>query len=178
MRVLAERFSAWDPDLLALSEVDDGDALALATRFDRQWAYRGGQALLWRRRFEASGVHGRYLPAVPLQPFERRGLLHVDGTLDGTALTVFSTRFTESRDRVRDLRRTRSWIRASHSERIVLCITNPPAADAFRDLGFEQRADRSALDALVATRGLWIESSDMARAAGGLGMQLALRIRA
>ena len=175
---LARYVNAIDPDVLALSEVDAGNALALATRFDRQWAYRGGQAVLWNRRFDAEKVHDLYLPAVPLQRFERRGLLRVDGRCDGSELSIFATRFAPDRASVRDLRFTRSVIRAVASARIMLFVTTPPAAGsaAFRDLDLHAERDGSAPDVMLAVRGFTIQSCTATTAQNGIGTQLIARL--
>ncbi|MGA8533554.1 MAG: endonuclease/exonuclease/phosphatase family protein [Candidatus Tumulicola sp.] len=181
MRALAQCVSALDPDVLALSEVDAGDALAVATRFDRQWAYRGGQAVLWNRRFVAVKVHDLYLPATPLAPFERRGLLRVDGRCDSTELTLFAARFAPARACVRDLRFTRSAIRASGAARIVLFLTDPPGAGraSFGDLGLRPEcADAAAADLMLAVRGCSVQSCIVARAENGIGAQLIARVTA
>ena len=165
--------------MLALSEIDDGDALALATQFGYQWAYRGGQALFWNARFVASRVEESYLPAPPLQAFERRGLLRVDGRCGKHELSLLTTRFAPNRARARDLRLTRSVIRETRGPRVLLFIANPPAAgsNAFRDLGFAQ-TDAYALPALMlAARGCALESCLESAGTDGLGAQLVALFR-
>jgi hypothetical protein len=83
----------------------------MATRFDCDWAYRGGQALFWRPWFRAHEVHDRYLPAPPGRPFERRGLLEVDGEFDGRALTLIATQLSNDRARIREVRFIRTTVR-------------------------------------------------------------------
>ncbi len=178
MRELAQRVSESDPDLLALSEIDDGDALALATRFDRQWAYRGGQALLWNQRFTTVNVHDLYLPAAPLQPFERRGLLRIDARCDGVQASIFATRFAPDRAAVRDLRFTRSALRAARARRILLFVTDPPAAGiaAFRDLRFQTLAN-DAPDMMLGVRGFTMESCVASAAQDGIGAHVVARVK-
>lgn len=169
---MAERVTGARPDILALSEVEDGDALAIATLFDYQWAYRGGQALFWNARFVAARIEESYLPAPPLQTFERRGLLRVDGRCGRSELALLTTRFAPSRARARDLRLTRTVIREMRAPRVLLFIANPPApgSDAFRDLGFAER-DAYAMPAfMLAARGCALESVD--EAADGFGAQV------
>ncbi len=180
MRALAQFVSETFPDVLALSEVDAGDALAIATRFDRQWAYRGGQAVLWNRRFAEAKVHDLYLPVAPLQPFERRGLLRVDGSCDGLEASLFATRFAPDRASVRDLRFTRSAIRAARSRRILLFLTDPPSAGsaAFRDLDLQAAANGDAADLVLAVRGFTVESFTASPARNGIGAQRVARLRA
>lgn len=122
--------------MLAISEIDAGDALATATRFDREWAYRGGQALLWKRRIHVERVHESYLPAFPARPFDRRGLLRVDGRVDSIALSLFATQFALDRHRVRDLRFTRAALRSAE-ETAALFVGEPGVGKVgFKDLGF------------------------------------------
>jgi hypothetical protein len=171
--------TASQPDVLALSEIDDGDALALATQFGYQWAYRGGQALFWNARFVANRVEESYLPAPPLQAFERRGLLRVDGRCGKRELTLLTTRFASNRARARDLRLTRSVIREARAPHVLLFIANPPAAgsNAFRDLGFAQ-SDAFARPALMlAARGCALESCLESANGDGLGAQLVALFR-
>ena len=77
--------------------IDEGDALALATRFDCGYAYRGRQALFWNAHFSAREVLDRYLPGAPLRPFDRRGLLQVDGIYEGGQLALIATQFAIER---------------------------------------------------------------------------------
>jgi hypothetical protein len=174
MRALAEHVSVSKPDLLALSEIDDGDALALATRFDLQWAYRGGQALLWNGRFTHANVYDSFLPAPPLQAFERRGLIRVDGHYDGNDLSLVASRFAADRSRARDLRFTRGVLRLARTPRMLLFITNPPAArsDAFRDLGFFVNQSNVAADVMLAARGCSVQSCIVVGGAYGIGTKL------
>jgi len=97
MLSLAATVSETDPDVLAVCEIDAGDAFALATRFAREWAYRGGQALFWTRAFAAATVHDLYLPFAIQRPFDRRGLLRVDGAIGGVPAAVFATQLGAAR---------------------------------------------------------------------------------
>ncbi len=171
--------TASHPDVLSLSEIDDGDALALATQFGYQWAHRGGQALFWNARFVATRVEESYLPAPPLQAFERRGLLRVDGRCGKRDLTLLTTRFASNRTRARDLRLTRSVIREVRAPSVLLFVANPPevGSAAFRDLGFAQ-ADAYAMPALMlAARGCALRSCAENASADGLGAQLLALVR-
>ena len=126
-----------DPDVACVHGIDAGDALALATRFDRQWAYRGGEALYWNATVRARSVHDRYMPAVPLRPFERRGLLQVDATYRGEALTLVATSLGDDRStRIRDLRFARSVLRSTATGAIAFVANAAPSRIAFGDLGF------------------------------------------
>jgi hypothetical protein len=180
LRSLATCVTELDPDILAVSEIDAGDALAIATRSDRQWAYRGGQALLWNRRFAARKVHDLYLPVLPLQPFERRGLLRVDGLCDGSELTLFATRFSPDRTRIRDLRFARSAIRAC-SAKVVLFVAAPPPVRArigFADLGLQSRCGDDIADLMVAARGFVLNSCNVGAERDGIGAPVVARLTA
>src|SRR5581483_9148979 len=99
------------PDVLAVCEIEPGDALSLATRFALQWAYRGRQALFWSARVRADAVHDLYLPRAG-RPFERRGLLRVDASLDGDPCALVATQFASDRgERIPELRFARSQLR-------------------------------------------------------------------
>ena len=111
-RELAEFVARTDPAIFAATGIDAGDAFALATRFARQWAYRGAQALFWSDAFRAHEVHDRYLPMTALRPFDRRGLLLVDGEFEGRALSLVATQLGATRDTfVREARFAREQVR-------------------------------------------------------------------
>ena len=109
-RTLAERVTASHPDVLSLSEIDDGDALALATQFGYQWAHRGGQALFWNARFVANARGGIVLAGA-------------------AAASIRAARFAAGR---RPLRQARP-----HAAHDALCVESHacprPAAHAQRD---------------------------------------------
>ncbi|HEY1976059.1 MAG TPA: hypothetical protein VGG89_05935 [Candidatus Baltobacteraceae bacterium] len=137
MRSLAALFSADDPDVAALSGIDAGDALATATRFDREWAYRGRQALLWKRRMTAHAVHDFYLPVSALRPFDRRGLLCVDADAGNVPLHLFATQFAGGRTAIRDLRFARTAVRSVDGN-VVLFISEPGSSRiGFADAGLQ-----------------------------------------
>ncbi len=166
--------TATSPDVLALSEIDDGDALSVATQFGYQWAYRGGQALFWNARFAAARIEESYLPAPPLQTFERRGLLRVDGRCGKRELTLLTARFASNRGRARDLRLTRSVIREIRAPCVLLFVANPPAAGsaAFRDLGFTETESYVKDALLIAARCCALRASGEDASADGLACQL------
>lgn len=135
MLSLAALVDKADPDVMALSEIDAGDALATATRFDREWAYRGGQALLWKRRAIAHAVHDLYLPASALRPFDRRGLLRVDVDIDDAELHVFATQFAGDRSAIRDLRFARCAVRGVAGSVVLFISDLAPSRIDFTDIG-------------------------------------------
>ncbi|MDQ2991905.1 MAG: hypothetical protein M3R30_03660 [Candidatus Eremiobacteraeota bacterium] len=117
---LATTIEETTPDVLAVCEIDAGDAFALATRFARQWAYRGGQALFWTRAFTASAVHDLYLPFAIQRPFDRRGLLRVDGTSGAAPVALFATQFGGARAfAVPEMRFARTQLNATMARAIA-----------------------------------------------------------
>lgn len=137
MRDLAQLFDAQDPLVACLHGVDAGDAYALATRFDRAWGYRGGEALLWNAEIRAHVVHDRYMPPSPLRPFERRGLLAVDASYRNEPLTLLATSLGDDRSaKIRDLRFARAMLRAINGVAIAFLANASQARIGFSDLGF------------------------------------------
>jgi hypothetical protein len=123
---------------VCIHAIDEGDALALATRFDRAWAYRGGQALLWGAAFGASRVRAQYLPGPALRPFDRRGLLDVEGTFNDMPLHLIATQFSSERAAyIRELRFARRVIRAADGPALLFVDAVPPGAAALREPGFD-----------------------------------------
>lgn len=137
MRTVAELVARRNPDVLCVHDIDPGDALALATRSNLQWAYRGAQALFWAQRIKARAVHDRYLPVAPLRPFDRRGLLQVDVEVEGWRFALCASQFSTERTlRVRELRFARATIRELQGP-VVLFVARPDDRIGFEDLGFE-----------------------------------------
>jgi hypothetical protein len=137
MRAAAEAVAARDAALFCAHGITEGDAFALATRFDCGWVYRGRQALFWRATFAAHDVHDRYLPGALLRPFDRRGLLNVAGTLEGTHLSLAATQFAgERRSYVRELRVTRATLRATDGAALLFITGKMAGSASFADLGF------------------------------------------
>ena len=136
MRAFAERVAKVGPAFFAVHGIDAGDALALATRFDCGWAYRGRQALFWVEDYTAHEVHDRCLPAAPLRPFDRRGLLEVRGDLERSPLTLIVAQFGSDRLRIRELRFVRSILRAT-AGRVLLFLARDEQREriGFADLG-------------------------------------------
>ena len=144
-RAVAEFIARVDPEICAVAGIDAGDAFALATRFDRQWGYRGAQALFWQTPFRAREVHDRYLRSAALRPFDRRGLLLVDGEYGGHPLSIIATQFGIARDAyVREARFTRHQLR--ERARFVLFAHHPKMRVDLRgrdieELGRDERHD-------------------------------------
>jgi hypothetical protein len=126
MRRVAEAIDARAPAIFALHAIDEGDALALATRFATEYAYRARQALFWNAAFAAREVLDR-----------DRGLLRVDGTFAGARLALVATRLSADRaSRVRELRRARAVLRAARSAALLFVTGVVAGETGFGDLGF------------------------------------------
>ncbi|HET9029618.1 MAG TPA: hypothetical protein VFN49_05525 [Candidatus Aquilonibacter sp.] len=134
---MAEEIARESPAFFAVHGIDAGDALALATRFDRGWAYRGRQALFWSNAFRAHEVHDRYLPAPPLWPFDRRGLLEVDGDYAGARVTLVAAQLATDRSKIRELRFLREALRRTQGRALLFVAGHEPASRVgFTDLQF------------------------------------------
>lgn len=138
MRRLAELLAEADPVIACAHGIDAGDAYAIATRFDRQWGYRGGEALFWNSSLSARSVHDSYMPTAALRPFDRRGLLRVDATYESAPLTLVATSLRDDRaTRLRDLRFTRSVLRSIRGNAIAFVANAARSRIGFADLAFE-----------------------------------------
>ena len=164
MRSLASFLAEADPDVVSLAGIDSGDALASATRFDRQWAYGDGHALLWKRgRYDARGVS------------ESRGVLRVDGACDGAGTALFATHFSSGRERVRELRAARDQMRSTQGD-ALLFVSEPHARLGFSDLGFATLGDREReAELLIGARGYAIDPVRAVVVGGGVGAALVVR---
>jgi hypothetical protein len=147
MRRVAEAIDARTPAIFALQAIDEGDALALATRFATSYAYRGRQALFWNVTFAARQILDR-----------SRGLLRVEGAFAGGRLALVATRLSDDRAlRVRELRHVRTVLRATKSA-VLLFVSGVVAGEAgFADLGFANLAQSGG--ALIAARELAARAS-------------------
>jgi hypothetical protein len=158
MRVVAESIVSRGTAIFCVHGIEEGDALALATRFDCGYAYRGRQALFWNAHYAAREVLDRYLPNSPLRPFDRRGLLQVEGSLDGAGLALIATQFTAERAvRVREVRFARTVLRATGRTALLFVTGVASGAISFADLGFATIA--SAQGTLVAARDVRAEAT-------------------
>jgi hypothetical protein len=178
MRSLAAFVAQSAPDILALSEIDAGNALAIATRFALDWAYRGGQALFWNRRFVAERVHDLYLPATGLRAFDRRGLLRVDGRCDDVALSLLATQFAADRTRIRDLRFTRSSLRGIAGKVALFAVDPGPGRGGFADLGLRSVAAEGTDGLTLGARGYDVRMELAAQSHDGIGARLVAQLRA
>ncbi len=141
MRRLAESFAQAGPAVACAHKIEAGDAFALATRFDCDWAYRSGTALFWRRDIRATHVHERFPPPAPLRPFDRRAVLHVEAEVNGKPLEFVGATLGEERAScLRDLRFLRSILRERKGRTIAFVGNAAMAPIGFSDLRFETRA--------------------------------------
>lgn len=176
MRSLASFIDRADPDVLALCEIDAGDALALATRFVRQWAYRGSQALFWKPHLHQVRVRDAYLPRSPLRPFERRGFLRVAAHVDRQSLDLVVTQIAAERDqRVRDLRYLRTSLRQIGRAALVFAIL-PRSRIGLQDLGFRSIVAGSDQETIFAGGVEVIEAARDPHAHRGIGTPLLARV--
>ena len=145
MMTLAATLASQRPSVFAVADISAGDALALATRFNCGWAYRGGIALFWNGSFKAREVHDRYLPTAAIIPFERRGLLEVRGEMmESKSCALVAAWLAEDRSRVRDVRFIRTTLRAIEGD-ALLFLANYSERDriGFADLGFRLVTQRN-----------------------------------
>jgi hypothetical protein len=147
MHVIAESIASRKTAVFCVHGIDEGDALALATRFDCGYAYRGRQALFWNANYVAREVLDRYLPSSPMRPFDRRGLLEVEGILHGASLSLVATQFAAERAvRVREARFARTVLREISGAALLFVTGVASGAISFADLGFTTIAsDRGTL---------------------------------
>jgi hypothetical protein len=137
MRSLASFVDEAQPHVMGICEIESGDALAVATRFALQWAYRGHQAIFWKAPFGVRAVHDLYLPVQGARIFDRRGLLILDAELSGQACTLAATQLSSDRaSYVRELRFTRGHLRGGDPALVFADV--PAPARRFSDLGFAQ----------------------------------------
>ena len=138
MRLLAQAFAARRPAIGAVCEIAAGDALAIATRFDRNWAYRGSMALFWTDAFKAHEVHDRYLPMPGLNPFERRGMLEVRGEFRGRPLTFIAAAFSRDKSRIREIRFVRTALRRVEGNAVLFLTGYGESKEAigFNDINY------------------------------------------
>ncbi len=153
MRALAALVAREEPNILAVCEIDPGDALSLATRFALQWAYRGRQALFWSDEFRAREVDDLRLPAPPVRPLERRGFVRVDATYQGRSCVLVTTQFAQKRiARVPQLRFARVQLRSGPHDALVFAHLAERKI-AFEDLGFRDVTGAAAPAERVFVRG-------------------------
>jgi hypothetical protein len=137
MRMLAELFAADQPAIVCAHQIDSGDALAFATRFDRDWGYCTGIALFWERTIRAQGVHDHYAPPLPLRPFDRRGVLHINAIFEDEPLSILATTLGDDRAaRVRDMRFMRSVLRRVPGAAIAFIGNGASTFESFADLKY------------------------------------------
>jgi hypothetical protein len=176
MRSLAAFVARHEPDLFAVCEIDAGDALALATRFAREWAYRGGQALFWNGTLRANAVRDVSLPFRAIKPFDRHGLLRVEGRLLGESCALFATQFASERERrIPELRFARDHIRGVRGPALFFAHLADRRIE-FADLGYRDALAASPGAERIYVRGWKIEEAAKDAPSAGLGAPIRARL--
>lgn len=128
MRSLAQFLADTDPDIFALCEIDAGDALAVATRFARQYACRGGQALFLKSSVEITAARDEPLPLWGGRPFDRRAVLWVQGRYGERGVSVLTAKIASGREqRSAEIRHIRNVARSLESPAVLLIHLNREA---------------------------------------------------
>lgn len=154
MRSLAAFFDHARADFAAVTSIDSGDALSLATRFAMGWAYRDGQALFWNDRFKAVRVREGRVP------------LCIDGAIARSQAHLIGVRLTRDRNAIRDLRATRSAIRELPGV-LLLFAAGLQGRTRFADLGLDEAP--AGAGECVAARGFRVTAVETRSAAAYLG---------
>ncbi len=129
MRSLMQFLARTDPEIFALCEIDAGDALAVATRFVRQYAYRGGQAVFLRNSVDITAVRDDYVPLWPGRPFDRRGVVWVQARYGSRRVSVLTAKLASGREqRAAEIRHVRTIVRALERPAVVLIHCSRDAA--------------------------------------------------
>ncbi len=177
MRSLAAYLSEHVPDLLAIHGVDEGDALALATRFEYGWGYRGSEALFWSSAYRARAIHDRYLPAPLLRPFERRGLLCIEGECAGANLALSAVRFSQDRARAHEVRFVREQLCRMDGDALFFAAALDPRL-RLQSLDFTVVAAPDGSDTLaIGLRGFVADVATAEDAAFGKALRLTAQAR-
>lgn len=177
MRSLAAFIESVKPDICAVCDIESGDALALATRFIMQWAYRGGQAVFWNKHAQATEILDEYLPFSPRRPFERRGLVRVDLRVGSWPARVYATQIGAERDqRIRDLRYLRAALRDTSGACMLFCVS-PPSRIEYGDLGFTRAGCRGVDGETLWLRGFDVQSAQDDKPHRGIGTPLVAKLR-
>ncbi len=113
MRSLAQFLAGTDPDIFALCEIDAGDALAVATRFERQYACRGGQALFLKGGVEITAARDQQVPLWPSRPFDRRAVVWAQARYGEHRVSILTAKIAGGREqRAAEIRHVRKVVRS------------------------------------------------------------------
>lgn len=154
MRSLASFYDEHRPDVFAICRMKPGDALALATRFSLQWAYRGRQALFWTSAFKHAWLEDPYLPFHVTRPLDRRAFVRIDVERNGQTYTLAETEFARTQmQRTRELRFVRTALRRTHAPAIFFAHI-PEQHAKFSDLGFQDASAHTNAHERIYVRGL------------------------
>ncbi|MDQ2662898.1 MAG: hypothetical protein M3Y18_02545 [Candidatus Eremiobacteraeota bacterium] len=175
MRSLAAFFAAAGADVFAVCEIEAGDALALATRFAAEWAYRGRQAIFWNARFLAREIADVYLPVSVARPLDRRGFLRVDGSLDAALCALYTMQLAADRHEIAQRRFVRTRLR-SHPGSAIVFARAPRGGMNLADLGFIDAAPGGAAQERILARGFRVEGIVGGGPLAGLGTPIRARL--
>lgn len=175
MRSLAAFVAETQADIFAVCEIEAGDALALATRFALEWAYRGRQALFWNAVFKASEVADVYLPASGAKQLARRGFLRVNGSLNARTCALYTMQFASDRDEIAQRRFARARLRAETGPALLFAY-DARAKLRLDDLGFVESNGSSEARERIWVRDFGIASSAVRAPLAGLGAGVEVRL--
>lgn len=169
MRSLAAFYDAHLPDVFAICRMTPGDALAFATRFSLQWAYRGRQALFWTPEFTGARCEDPYLPFHLPRPLDRRALIRIDVERGVQTVTFAATEFARTQtQRAAEMRFVRGALRKMHSPAVFFAHVAAQYAK-FADLGFEDVSGDPDVRERIYARGLRVERAVLVPEQRGIG---------
>jgi len=176
MRSLASFYDARKPHVFAIARMTPGDALALATRFSLQWAYRGRQALFWQNSFTNARCEDPYLPFHLARPLDRRALLRIDVEHGRRSLTFALTQFARTQaQRVPELRFVRKALRVTQARALFFAHIYPQYAK-FADLAFRDATGAFEGPLRIFVRDAVVESVEMVPAQRGISAIATARV--
>ncbi len=160
MRSLAAFLARTDPEIFALCEIDAGNALALATRFVRQYAYRGGQALFLKSSGSITAVSDEPVLLWPSRPFDRRGVVCVKARRGNGMVSVLTAKIASRRkQRAAEVRHLRNIVRALETPAILFVHLTHEAALHFP--GYERVAFARALSERIYQSGFMVRNASV-----------------
>lgn len=176
MRSLASFYDARKPHVFAISRMTPGDALALATRFSLQWAYRGRQSVFWQNGLTNARCEDPYLPFHLARPLDRRALVRVDVDRGTHPLTIAATQFARTQtQRVPELRFVRKVLRAAQARTVFFAHLYPQYAK-FGDLAFVDAMSAFEGPLRIFVRGAAVQSVEMLPAQRGISAVATARL--
>ncbi len=163
MRSLAQFFARIDPEILALCEIDAGNALSLATRFVRHYAYRGGQALFLKSSIAITAVRDEHVPLWPSRPFDRRGVVCVKARHGNGNISILTAKIAREREqRAAEIRHLRNVVRALETPAVL--FINLPHQAALHFPGYERVAFARPLSERIYQSGFVVRTTSVEEA--------------